>query len=1181
MQDSFDEPLKSKNNNSLPRAKLFLRARLAWLWGYPLALQDHKLTWQTIYFPGPWDQQCVSLQTADLAAAAYSYQRLIHAFPKALPQLVGAVDGWEKRVSLKLQAVRAVLKGKTLQPWQALLLTEQSTARLLRQVDQLKCQQPQLTALLDAFAWWLSLEPKVLEQAVTWVEQEQVALSEILQNSPTGIKTCALLFTLSQDLSTARTASLVALFASPVWQVEGALAYTRYFTSHTAYFEDFPLQKEDFKLELPALPEHSEAAQTWLAWLEQLMLLPSKERRRLVELVLNLLSPTVLAAWQAWYTHSQVFLREFKQLAGDYYQLQQPIHVGKLRKALKKELIQQVHSTWLEFKQFEMPLIQTLSRWLEALNQANQQAELIKFLALFETQLQRLPLESSWREPETLLKVFNHWQLSYVENQCSYTPIHAPQHFKRLLSLWLKYLQAAPNADTLEQRLQPWSTLLSYYVKPQAYAVYSLERALVQEEMANSAADFLAKLAQVCESAPEQVGDGFRFYHFYQAVPAHWQYLAYFQELNKLDEQRSFNEPQLVQAFDLLLAKDPSPERFGQLLKLWQLLEDETDDAQAKQILKLLARLEQEAYQAIYQQCLQHKAWSFMQPLAELVDLLKPDAQVLPAKLASQFDFAAYPASLHDSLSLLAAYHPQAESVAARILATIKPNAAKLEQELDYLQLKLTTCTDERLAEQLRQRLTNLQLRLQNPSLKVPSEQRAARLALKLQLAALQVFFKTWEQNCLDSLQAEIHIAFNLEHIPAEWLADKEKLRSLFALAKLDPAERRVVGVLCAAQMQAAYPLITDPANQAWLRKMQAKGLNLQPWLAGLELSSELQLHKKTLKIQMRFAETIFEVFRMGDHFQTCLSRDSFNFFSVVANAADINKRVLYFFGEDGHVLGRCLLAISDQGQLLRFYIYSHLPNYALQPCLQVFVAELMQQMGIQLSSIGSIAKLVAARWYDDGIEQLQLELDARILENLRPKLSQLTANTIFNALQESIAPEPVSELTILNLLRLNDVNDRFDLKLGLALSSQQQQILSTYTLREAVRILLFMLTPNYTTAEKMAAIWPLAQAWLWERIREDILNTGVFNTVEMDVLIQQQPWQALRLFRFSKRRVERRTETYFRQRMDLYHAKALIAVNRLHLATKIIQQLTEEGYSGEWELDQLRAVCAEGLLAE
>ena len=125
MSDSFDDPLKPKYNNNLPRAKLFLRARLGWLWGYPLATQTKQgLSWQSVYYPSPWDQEVSLIQTEDLAAAAYSYQRLIHAFPRALPQLVGEVDLWEQHVSLKLQAVRAILEGKAVQPWQALLLVK-------------------------------------------------------------------------------------------------------------------------------------------------------------------------------------------------------------------------------------------------------------------------------------------------------------------------------------------------------------------------------------------------------------------------------------------------------------------------------------------------------------------------------------------------------------------------------------------------------------------------------------------------------------------------------------------------------------------------------------------------------------------------------------------------------------------------------------------------------------------------------------------------------------------------------------------------------------------------------------------------------------------------------------------------------------------------------------------------
>ena len=54
-------------------------------------------------------------------------------------------------------------------------------------------------------------------------------------------------------------------------------------------------------------------------------------------------------------------------------------------------------------------------------------------------------------------------------------------------------------------------------------------------------------------------------------------------------------------------------------------------------------------------------------------------------------------------------------------------------------------------------------------------------------------------------------------------------------------------------------------------------------------------------------------VMHMGTPFQTCLSPDDFNFFSAISNAADINKRVIFARDSKKQVVGRCLLALSDE----------------------------------------------------------------------------------------------------------------------------------------------------------------------------------------------------------------------------------------------------------------------------
>jgi len=109
-------------------------------------------------------------------------------------------------------------------------------------------------------------------------------------------------------------------------------------------------------------------------------------------------------------------------------------------------------------------------------------------------------------------------------------------------------------------------------------------------------------------------------------------------------------------------------------------------------------------------------------------------------------------------------------------------------------------------------------------------------------------------------------------------------------------------------------------------------------------------------------------VFAMGAHFETCLSPGGGNFFSVVANAADINKRVLYA-RRNGGVVARCLFALTTTHALLTFQVYSHVPG--VQELVRVFAIDLAERMRTTIVPRGTVATLVASNWYDDGPRDL------------------------------------------------------------------------------------------------------------------------------------------------------------------------------------------------------------------
>ena len=105
----------------------------------------------------------------------------------------------------------------------------------------------------------------------------------------------------------------------------------------------------------------------------------------------------------------------------------------------------------------------------------------------------------------------------------------------------------------------------------------------------------------------------------------------------------------------------------------------------------------------------------------------------------------------------------------------------------------------------------------------------------------------------------------------------------------------------------------------------------------------------------------------MGFHFGTCLSPDDFNFFSTVANAVDLNKRVVYGKTLDGRIVGRCLFAINDSGGILTFRRYAHEEREDFGEAVDQFADELASRMNTHLATGGEVSNLVADDWYNDG----------------------------------------------------------------------------------------------------------------------------------------------------------------------------------------------------------------------
>ncbi|HYU14477.1 MAG TPA: hypothetical protein VEL05_00330, partial [Candidatus Acidoferrum sp.] len=200
---------------------------------------------------------------------------------------------------------------------------------------------------------------------------------------------------------------------------------------------------------------------------------------------------------------------------------------------------------------------------------------------------------------------------------------------------------------------------------------------------------------------------------------------------------------------------------------------------------------------------------------------------------------------------------------------------------------------------------------------------------------------------------------------PPDWVLEPRALRLLPHFAALKPRARALARELLRARAgPPPWDLRDHPANRGFLDRLGAAGIDTRAWIDGI---GTIERETAVGRIRLALADDPLDVFHMGRHFGTCLSPGAFNFFAVVANAADINKRVLYARAEAGAVIGRQLLCLTDAGSLLAFHPYTHDERTGFADLASELVRELARRMGTSLASQGQVSPLVAADWYDDG----------------------------------------------------------------------------------------------------------------------------------------------------------------------------------------------------------------------
>ncbi|OQC13493.1 MAG: hypothetical protein BWX73_02298 [Lentisphaerae bacterium ADurb.Bin082] len=159
-------------------------------------------------------------------------------------------------------------------------------------------------------------------------------------------------------------------------------------------------------------------------------------------------------------------------------------------------------------------------------------------------------------------------------------------------------------------------------------------------------------------------------------------------------------------------------------------------------------------------------------------------------------------------------------------------------------------------------------------------------------------------------------------------------------------------------------------ANRAWVETASHR-MNIEAWFT----PEPCEIDIDGLPVTIGAAPDPFRVFLMGSYFGTCLSLDDFNKDSVLANAYDANKSVVFALGTDGQVLARKLVCIGSDYKLIGYRTYvagdeviTKVRREGLVSTIDAFCGRWAQRAGLPLGFAGKPAKVSGLFWYDDGI---------------------------------------------------------------------------------------------------------------------------------------------------------------------------------------------------------------------
>lgn len=1019
----------------------------------------------------PWyclgEKKSVLLTPESIRLANYGWNEL-QKFPRVFPQAVDDCEAWRRVVPWILEKLGKSVHGKTKLPesiWSSGLGFHESEARHALELEK---SEPKLNPLLDAAGWLNVLQPDRAAPILNWFESEREKIVNILENWPgiDGIELVLILFRMFEEDGSNRIAPIIETLGTKnarsismpsddfrkSWnEVLSAIA------QRTRTPISFEHQQKEFKMRPPDKPEGA-WADAVNKFVKQVADQPRKQRRLSLELFAEYIPSNLLERWRLWWI-------EFEPVARDAEKL-----LGRVRKGTfednekRSRLAKKIQRRFGELFHIAPPSLEFLSfDWVLELFFQWDSLAWKPYLNSIRSLTRTLSIDHRRKAPRLKALVNLHYRLL----SCDYIT------------------ESELNISMILDEMRNWDIprhSIPYVIDMNWHRLYAGTREELKRigkalrywfvDLEQSAAfDHIVLLVKGVE-------DETRISRFSRVLARSEHLCAYYWDSMILTAA--------------LLAENEK--EFEQILAHLKKIEwDETDSIGGVQdnIYVLSRVLAPTAWRENLRGAFLNGEISEIIEIAESVAAIekRKDAVPLPETLepADIGWIERYPRYFDAVLRELASLSPEAERIASQKLESTVFDPDDIAAEIQTLEERIARVPGNAANPRILKRIENLRERLKIDVPAEPTESRLRKLHKKLSERTRRIFFERLRNSCRELLERLLCRELDITEFPDSW---RDSLRRSIVLGILEletkPLKRLGIKLLRSLAGETSWDYRNEIGNTTFLDRLKKRGIVLESWLSPDE--PERIVHENSPPLRLGFENDPMEVMKMGAIFGTCLSPWECNFFSTLANVLDINKQVLYARDSKGAIKARCLVALTDDGELLAFHAYAHDNKLGFRDIVSDYLERLAKRMNTVVVNEGRVSNLVSPEWYDDGaIEISGLFSFLKDGTEFRNSLPNLEPAELISVLEKELSPNPLRTFILPPFLALKEVKRRPELVLPLipyfssALSGENMSTMIKYVVlagekREAARLTKQYLIPRL---ERMFS----DEYWTWRRI--------------------------------------------------------------------------------------------------